>query len=60
MKTKRYEVTFQSADRRVWQVTVRADGISERYELLVFWRGFWRKTMHIIAKSALISVIEME
>lgn len=53
----RYDVTFQSDDGRVWQVTVRADGITESRDLVIFWRGWMRRRVHFIAKDALISVI---
>jgi hypothetical protein len=41
----------------VWQVTVRADGITESSDLVIFWRGWMRRRVHFIAKDALISVI---
>lgn len=56
----KYKVLFESSDNRLFEVTVRADGISETHDLVVFWRrAFWffRRNAHFIAKDAIISVI---
>ena len=58
----RYDVRFQSNDNRVWEVTLKADGISETDYLVKFWRRFgpwklFRYTAHFINKDMLISVV---
>lgn len=57
----RYEVRFQSDDKRVWEVTVKADGMCETDDLVIFWRkgwlGLFRYNAHFIAKAMFVSAI---
>lgn len=58
----RYEVRFQDSLDRVWEVTVKADGISESADLVKFWRrcgpfGWFRYDAHFIAKDMFISAV---
>lgn len=55
---KRYEVIYESQDQRVWSVIVKADGYSDWFGMLVFWRGWWRKRVHTFAKDVVLSVVE--
>jgi len=55
-------VRFQSSDDRVWEVTVKADGISESDYLVKFWRrfgpfGWFRYDAHFIAREMFISAV---
>lgn len=58
----RYKVRFQTADSRVWEVTVKADGVSDDGYLVKFWRrwgpfGLLRYKAHYISVETLVSVI---
>lgn len=52
-----YKVRFMSDDHRLWEVRVRADGISEREDVIVFWKGWFHRNVHFIAKEAFVSAI---
>lgn len=55
----KYKVIFQTVDARVFEVTLKADGIRETTDMVVFWKQslFFQKTVHFIAKDKLVSVM---
>lgn len=58
----RYKVMLQSDDQRVFEVTVKADGITDDGYFVKFWRkwgplGLFRYNVHYIGGDALLSVI---
>ena len=64
-RTNKYKVHLQSEDQRLFEVAVKADGMTDRDGLIVFWRrcglfGWFRSTVHFVHKDALISVIRQE
>jgi hypothetical protein len=58
----RYSLRFESSDNRVWEATVKADGVDENGGLIRFWYrcgpfGWFRRTAHYLAKASVICVI---
>lgn len=56
----RYTVRVRNAPGNVSDVTISADGYSETFDTVKFWKKRWlffRKTLHSFAKFRVISVI---
>lgn len=52
-----YKVRFQSEDHRLWEVIVKADGISLGNDIVFFWKGIFRRKVHAVSKKAFIAAL---
>jgi len=62
---KRYKVHLSSGNDRLFEVTVKADGMSDDGYLVKFWRkwgpfGLFRYTAHYVSLEFMVSAICLE